>query len=122
MRKGVIDLWRTYQVGIAANHRYLDALTAAPLKGEGVAALGALCRPRTNCRHRYARFSHLNPADLACSEQPWVVSTPSEGSATPTSPTAVLTPTRRPRGGQATMRTKLTPHRQAPTLLDRTPA
>jgi hypothetical protein len=54
MRKGVIDLWRTYQVGIAANHRYLDALTAAPLKGEGVAALGALCRPRTNCRHRYA--------------------------------------------------------------------
>jgi len=29
MRKGVIDLWRTYQVGIAANHRNLDALTAA---------------------------------------------------------------------------------------------
>jgi len=27
--KGVIDLGRTYQVGIAANHRNLDALTAA---------------------------------------------------------------------------------------------
>jgi hypothetical protein len=52
-------------VGIAANHRYLDALTAAPLKGEGVAALDALCRPRTNRGHLYARFSHLNRADLA---------------------------------------------------------
>ena len=48
MRKGVSDLWRNYQVGIAANRRYLDALAAAPLKGEGVAALDALCRPRTN--------------------------------------------------------------------------
>ena len=47
MRKGVADLWRNYQVGMAANRRYLDALAAAPLKGEGVAALDALCRPRT---------------------------------------------------------------------------
>ncbi len=39
MRKGVGDLWRNYEVGIAANSRYLDALAAAPLKGEGVAAL-----------------------------------------------------------------------------------
>jgi hypothetical protein len=65
MRKGVSDLWRTYQVGTAANHRYLDALAAAPLKGEGVAALDALCRPRTNRGRRYARFSPLNPDDLA---------------------------------------------------------
>ena len=65
MRKGVSDLWRNYQVGIAANHRYLDALAAAPLKGEGVAALDALCRPRTNHGRRYARFSPLNPTDLA---------------------------------------------------------
>lgn len=65
MRKGVSDLWRTYQVGIAANHRYLDALAAAPLKGEGVAALDALCRPRTTRGRRYARFSPLNANDLA---------------------------------------------------------
>jgi hypothetical protein len=65
MRKGVSDLWRTYQVGIAANHRYLEALAAAPLKGEGVAALDALCRPRTRRGRRYARFSPLNPNDLA---------------------------------------------------------
>jgi hypothetical protein len=65
MRKGVSDLWRTYQVGIAANHRYLEALAAAPLKGEGVAALDALCRPRTNHGRRYARFSPLSPDDLA---------------------------------------------------------
>ena len=65
MRKGVSDLWRTYQVGIAANHRYLEALAAAPLKGEGVAALDTLCRPRTHRGRRYARFSPLSPADLA---------------------------------------------------------
>jgi hypothetical protein len=65
MRKGVSDLWRTYQVGIAANHRYLEALAAAPLKGEGVAALDALCRPRTHRGRHYARFSPLTPGDLA---------------------------------------------------------
>ena len=52
-------------MGIAANHRYLDALAAAPLKGEGVAALDALCRPRTNRGRRYARFSPFSPTDLA---------------------------------------------------------
>ena len=65
MRRGVSDLWRNFQVGIAANHRYLDALAAAPLKGEGVAALDALCQPRTKCGRRHARFSPLSPADLA---------------------------------------------------------
>ena len=65
MRKGVSDLWRNFQVGIAANHRYLDALAAAPLKGEGVAALDALCRPRTNRGRSVARFNPLNPTDLA---------------------------------------------------------
>jgi hypothetical protein len=65
MRKGVGDLWRNFQVGIGANHRYLDALAAAPLKGEGVAALDALCRPRTNRGRTYARFSPLSPNDLA---------------------------------------------------------
>jgi hypothetical protein len=65
MRKGVGDLWRCYEVGIAANRRYLDALAAAPLKGRGVGALDALCRPRTKHGRRYARFSPLSPNDLA---------------------------------------------------------
>ena len=65
MRKGVGDLWRNFQVGVGANHRYLEALAAAPLKGEGVAALDALCRPRTNRGRTYARFSPLSPNDLA---------------------------------------------------------
>jgi hypothetical protein len=65
MRKGVGDLWRNYEVGIAANRRYLDALAAAPLKGEGVAALDALCRPRTRAGRSYVRFNPLTPADLA---------------------------------------------------------
>lgn len=65
MRKGVSDLWRCYQVGIASNQRYLGALAAAPMKGKGVAALDALCRPRTTRGRRVARFSPLNPVDLA---------------------------------------------------------
>jgi hypothetical protein len=65
MRKGVSDLWRSYQVGTAVNRRYLDALAAAPLKGKGVAALDALCQPRTNRGRTVARFSPLNPTDLA---------------------------------------------------------
>jgi hypothetical protein len=65
MRKGVGDMWRNYQVGIGSNRRYLDALAAAPLQGEGAAALDALCRPRTNRGRTYARFNPLSPADLA---------------------------------------------------------
>jgi hypothetical protein len=65
MRKGVSDLWRSFQVGMGANQRYLEALAAAPLQGEGVAALDALCRPRTNHGRCVARFNPLNPGDLA---------------------------------------------------------
>jgi hypothetical protein len=65
MRKGVCDLWRNYQVGLGANQRYLQALSAAPLKGEGVAALDALCRPQTRRGRHVSRFQPLNPADQA---------------------------------------------------------
>ncbi len=56
-------MWRYFQVGIASNHRYLDALAAAPLKGEGVASLDALCRSRTKDGRHHARFNPLSPAD-----------------------------------------------------------
>ncbi len=65
MRKGVGDLWRTYQVGMAANQRYPNAISAAPLKGECVAALDALCRPHTRRGRRVARFNPLHPTDFA---------------------------------------------------------
>jgi hypothetical protein len=65
IRKGVSDLWRCYQVGMAANQRYLRAISAAPLKGEGVAALDALCRPRNNRGRHVARFNPLSATDLA---------------------------------------------------------
>ena len=63
--KGVANLWRYFQVGIAANRRYLEALAAAPLKGKGVAALDALCRSKTKQGRRYARFNPLGQDDLA---------------------------------------------------------
>jgi hypothetical protein len=65
MNKGVANFWRYYQVGMAANRRYLDALGAAPLKGEGVAALDALCRPRIRNGRHHARFDPLRPTDRA---------------------------------------------------------
>jgi hypothetical protein len=65
MNKGVANFWRYYQVGMAANRRYLDALGAAPLKGKGVAALDALCRPRTKNGRHHARFEPLRPSDRA---------------------------------------------------------
>lgn len=65
MRKGVANTWRYFQVGTAANRRYLDALAAATPQGEGVAALDALCRPRTNRGRRYARFNPISRQDLA---------------------------------------------------------
>jgi hypothetical protein len=63
MGKGVANFWRYYQVGMAANRRYLDALGAAPLKGEGVAALDALCRPRNKNGRHHARFDPLRTSD-----------------------------------------------------------
>jgi hypothetical protein len=65
MNKGVANMWRYFQVGIGANRRYLDALAAAPLNGEGVAALDALCRSRTRNGRHHARFNPLSPDDLA---------------------------------------------------------
>jgi len=47
MGKSVANAWRCFQVATAANGRCLDALAAAPLRGAGVDALDALCRPRT---------------------------------------------------------------------------
>jgi hypothetical protein len=65
MRKGVANVWRYFQVGTAANRRYLDALAAAIPHGEGIAALDALCRPRTNHGRHVARFNPISPADLS---------------------------------------------------------
>ncbi|MGH9212478.1 MAG: hypothetical protein ACRD2C_17650 [Acidimicrobiales bacterium] len=63
MNKGVANLWRYFQVGMGCNRRYLEALAAAPLKGEGVAALDALCRSCTKHGRHHARFDPLRPAD-----------------------------------------------------------
>jgi hypothetical protein len=63
--KGVANLWRYLQVGTGANHRYLDALAAAPPTSEGVAALDTLCRSRTRAGRHHARFNPLSPSDLA---------------------------------------------------------
>lgn len=114
MRKGMSDLWRTDQVGITANHRYLEALAAAPLKGEGVAALDALCRPRTKSGRRYARFSPLNPADLALFRAAMAGEHAIRGFRNADHRPPLPATTSRPGRSPPAMRTNLTPHRQAP--------
>jgi hypothetical protein len=64
MRKGVADLWRYHQVGLQANHRYLDALAAAPDHRDGIAILHRHTRPLTNRGRRHARLNPLHPDEL----------------------------------------------------------
>jgi hypothetical protein len=54
-----------HQVGIASNHRYLDALAATTLKGEGVAPLDALFQSKAKDGRRHARSNPLSSADRA---------------------------------------------------------
>jgi hypothetical protein len=60
MRKGIANLHRYYQVGAAANERYLDALAAASETRHGIAVLDRHTRPITNRGRRHPR---LNPVD-----------------------------------------------------------
>ena len=114
MRKGVSDLWRSFQVGMGSNRRYLDALAAAPLKGEGIAALDALCRPRTRNGRRVARFSPLNPTDLALFRAVIAGEHAIVGFRNHDITHRLYTATtRRSRRSPPTMRTRLTPHRQS---------
>lgn len=64
MGKSVDNTWRYHQVGAAANRRYLEALGAAPIHGEAVAALDALCRPQVANGRRHARFNPLTDPDI----------------------------------------------------------
>jgi hypothetical protein len=65
MKKGVVDLYRFYQVGRASNHRYLDALAAAPDYRHGVTALERLCRPQRNRGRRHPRLNPIHSKDIA---------------------------------------------------------
>jgi hypothetical protein len=113
MRKGVSDLWRGYQVGIASNRRYLDALAAAPMKGKGASALDALCPPKTTGGRRVARFSPLSPTDLALfrdGRRARHLGVPKQRPHPPPLSTAAHRPGRSP----PTLRTRLTAHRETP--------
>jgi hypothetical protein len=65
MRKGVANLYRYYQVGRAANERYLDALAAAGDNRDAIAVLDRHCRPICNRGRRHPRLNPISPADLA---------------------------------------------------------
>jgi len=65
MRKGVANLPRYYQVGRAANERYLEALAVATDNREGIALLDRHTRPITNRGRRHPRLNPISNDDLA---------------------------------------------------------
>ena len=65
MRKGVMNLPRYFQVGRAANERYLEALAAATDNRDGAAVLDRHCRPITNRGKRHPRLNPVGKEDLA---------------------------------------------------------
>jgi hypothetical protein len=65
MRKGVANLARYFEVGRAANERYLDALAAAFDNRDGAAVLDRHTRPVTNRGRRHPRLNPIGRDDLA---------------------------------------------------------
>lgn len=65
LNKGVAYLWRHFQLGAAANERYLSALARVQQQGEAVAALDGLCRCRTNGGKHVARLNPVTNATCA---------------------------------------------------------
>jgi len=86
MRKGVSDLWRCFGVGMAANQRYLQALAAAPMKGEGVAALDACAGRETTTGDASLASVPSIATTWPCSGPTCSAGTPLSGSATRISP------------------------------------
>jgi hypothetical protein len=65
MRKGVANLPRYFQVGRAANERYLEALAAASDNCHGSAVLDRHTRPVKNRGRRHPRLNPIGTDDLA---------------------------------------------------------
>ena len=65
MRKGIVNLHRYYQVGRAANERYLEALAAATDNTDAVRVLDRHCRPIRNRGKRHPRLNPVSRDDLA---------------------------------------------------------
>jgi len=64
MGKSVAHLWRFFQIGKQANHRYLEALAQVTLKGEAVKELDSLCRSVVKDGKRHGKFNPLTKRDL----------------------------------------------------------
>jgi hypothetical protein len=65
MGKGVANMWGYYQVGIAANRRYLIALAKVQPKGKALDELDDLCRTRTIDGKRCPRLIPVHAQTVA---------------------------------------------------------
>ncbi len=63
MSKGVSNFWRYFQVGAAANERYLDAIANVVPRSEGVRALDDLSQSHMVEGRRIAKLAPLGPHD-----------------------------------------------------------
>lgn len=86
MRKGVADMWRQFQVGAMANHRYLNALAAAPLKGKGSKLSMPCAGQGPSTGDATPASTHSTTATWPCFEPPSTGTSRFEASATKTSP------------------------------------
>ena len=84
MRKGVANLHRYYEVGRAANERYLEALAAAVDNTDAMRVLDRHCRPSATAESNTPASTPSEPTTSPCSGPPSPASTPSTGSATKT--------------------------------------
>jgi hypothetical protein len=65
MRKGVANLHRYFEVGRAANERYLEALAAAHDNTDAIRVLDRHCRPIRNRGRQHPRLNPIGGDDLA---------------------------------------------------------
>lgn len=65
MRKGVANLHRYFEVGRAANERYLEALAAAHDNTDAIRVLDRHCRPIRNRGKQHPRLNPIATQDLA---------------------------------------------------------
>ena len=65
MRKGVANLGRYFEVGRAANERYLEALAAATDNTDAIRVLDRHCRPVRSRGKQHPRLNPIGHDDLA---------------------------------------------------------
>ena len=85
MNKGVINLYRYREVSLAANERYLEALSVVDDPAPAYRQVEELTKPVVVAGRSHAGFNPASGAEVSCSVRCWMATTWYVDSATPTS-------------------------------------